>query len=175
MINYAAFVFLIITNFLGCAILFFAGISISSWISSTLGSLVISLVWLLALPLVVFFTGYLVAYKACASSFIVHYIVFFVSFTLMVIFTLVMAIGLPNTGGCGLFSGILAAVNGGSSGALYFSMIWCFVQGGLWAALAVLQFVMIAWMSYFFVTDASQGKGGSIKGRIVKGMVRNAI
>lgn len=170
MVHYALFILFALTNFLGMAVLFFSGIKLKTWIQTTMGSLILSAFWLLLIPIVVFFAGYLVTYKACTSTFFLHSLIFIITHTIFIIFSIVMALGLPNTGGLGLFTALLAVINGG---ALYVAAIWSAIQLVFWLLLAGLQFAMLVIGGLYMVSRDL--KGQSVKGALLRGAARNIL
>lgn len=83
-----------------------------------------------------------------------------------------MALGLPNTGGFGLFSAVLAAINGSSASGLYVALVWALIQLGLWSLLACLQLAMIILALYL---STKEGISGSVKGTLLRTAVRNIV
>mmetsp|Transcript_6080 Transcript_6080/g.8849 ORF Transcript_6080/g.8849 Transcript_6080/m.8849 type:complete len:216 (-) Transcript_6080:48-695(-) len=163
------FLIILLANAVGCNISLFTGISHGDWWQRTLGSAIISLIWVVILPLLTFITSYLVTYYACASGFLPHYIVFFFCRTIDVIFCLVMASGVPNSGGAGLLMGIATSVQAKNNGAFVVALIYNFVMFAVWIGNALLIMVMMALMGKHMFSSKISVKGA------MRGVARRAL
>lgn len=137
--------------------------------NSGIPSIISSVICVAILPLATFFLVYLPAYNACVSKYSIRYLVFFISYTVGVIFCIFFGIGFPGAG-IGFVTGLIAIINGN-----FVLAIFCFISNVVYWVLACTMFGYMVWMNKFVTEDKASIKGvqKAVSSYFVKRSIKN--
>ena len=140
--------------------------------SAFLGMTVMSGIYLFFIPFVAFFVQFYPVYGACKSSSSLRYSIFFIAYLIGIIFCILMSVGVPNVGGCGLVAALWEI-----SYKNYFGMTWQFIMMAVWLLNGVYMFVMMCIMYKFFNDDGGGivAAKDAIVGLFARNAARNAV
>lgn len=162
---YTAFCLIAIANFVGAIIAMTAG----GYDSSYLGMTVMASCYMLFIPFVAFFVQFYPVYGACKSNNSIRYYVFFIAYLLCVLFSVLMSIGVPNVGGCGLIAALREIKS-----KRYAPAVFQFVMMGVWLSNAFYAVIIIALMYKYFYDDGG-GNLSNIRSSVTGMFARQAI
>jgi len=137
MIIWVVNVLVLVLNFVG-SFFFLASTEASE---QSLIMLLVSLLWVIIIPLPNIIAQYWPVYLACRSGNAIMYAIFVICWLIAVVFNVVMIIGVPHLGSCGILTILVVAVKGQWVSAVYHLIVLCG-----WVLLIVLQLIGIVLM-----------------------------
>jgi hypothetical protein len=164
-IEYIVFCLIAIANFV-CAII---SLTAGGYNSSYLGMTVMASCYMVFIPFVAFFVQFYPVYGACKGNNSIRYYIFFIAYALCVLFSVLMAIGVPNVGGCGLIAAL-----GEIRTKRYTPAVFQFIMMGIWISNAFYAVIIIALMYKYFYDDGG-GNLSNIRSSVTGMFARQAI
>jgi hypothetical protein len=166
-VEYFVFMTLIVANLIGAI----AAIAVAG-ASNFLGLLIMSICFIFFVPLSAFALQYWIGYSACAHQSSIRYLLFFISYFIGILFNLLMVIGVPDAGGCGLISGIKLVTTSNCTSCKGVG-IYFFILATIWLLNAIYMGIMILLMLRHFRQD--NGSLSNIKDSITGFFARKGV
>jgi len=163
-VEYLVFCLIALANFVGAII----SLTSKGYQNAFLGLTVRSACYLFFIPFVAFFVQFYPVYGACKSSNSLRYAVFFFAYFIGILFCILMAVGVPNVGGCGLIAALWELNYKNYFGATYQFVMMC-----VWIVNAIYMFVIMVITFKYFNEDG--GSLVTIKDAVVGMFARNAV